>query len=121
MQAPRRADCRVLPSRESSNLGAGNIPAPSYGAGFPPQRRKRQFEGDRFRDLRQVARDWRRGGERKPAAPAHMSTLGQMTEMSTEQETNVELARRAFEAFNAGDADGVLALLDPEVEIYMPN
>ena len=41
--------------------------------------------------------------------------------MSTEQETNVELARRAFEAFNAGDADGVLALLDPEVEIYMPN
>ena len=44
-----------------------------------------------------------------------------MSELSAEQRSNLELTERAFEAFNAGDTDRVLALLDPDVEIYMPS
>jgi ketosteroid isomerase-like protein len=32
-------------------------------------------------------------------------------------EENVEIVRRAYEAFYAGDADGALAYFDPEVEV----
>jgi ketosteroid isomerase-like protein len=44
-----------------------------------------------------------------------------MDELTAQQRTNLNLNRRAFDAFDAGDVDGVLALLDPEVEVYMPN
>jgi ketosteroid isomerase-like protein len=44
-----------------------------------------------------------------------------MGKPTAEQQTNMRLNRRAFEAFNAGDVDGVLALLDPEVEVYTPS
>jgi ketosteroid isomerase-like protein len=44
-----------------------------------------------------------------------------MSELSAEQQTNLQLTERAFEAFNAGDTDGILALLDTDVEIYMPT
>ncbi len=33
-------------------------------------------------------------------------------------EENVRLAQRGFDAFNGGDVDAVLAMLDPEVEVY---
>jgi ketosteroid isomerase-like protein len=33
---------------------------------------------------------------------------------------NVELVRRGYEAFNRGDVDGMLALLDPEIEWITP-
>jgi len=44
-----------------------------------------------------------------------------MSELSAEQQANLQLTERAFEAFNAGDTDGILALLDTDVEIYMPT
>jgi ketosteroid isomerase-like protein len=34
------------------------------------------------------------------------------------QRRNVEIARRGFEAYNAGDLETVLALLHPEVELH---
>jgi ketosteroid isomerase-like protein len=37
--------------------------------------------------------------------------------MSTE---NVEIVRRAYEAFNTGDPEAAIALLDPEVEWTLP-
>jgi ketosteroid isomerase-like protein len=44
-----------------------------------------------------------------------------MSDLSAEQQTNLRLTARAFEAFNSGDTDAVLELLDPDVEIYMPT
>jgi ketosteroid isomerase-like protein len=41
-----------------------------------------------------------------------------VNEAAERQRRNVELARRGFEAYTAGDIDTVLALLDPEVEIH---
>jgi ketosteroid isomerase-like protein len=34
------------------------------------------------------------------------------------QQRNLELTRRGFEAYNAGDYEGVVALLHPDVELY---
>jgi ketosteroid isomerase-like protein len=34
------------------------------------------------------------------------------------RQQNVDLTRRGFEAYNAGDYDGVMALLHPDVELY---
>ena len=34
---------------------------------------------------------------------------------------NVELARKAFEAWNRGDVDAFLQTLDPNVEVYLPE
>jgi ketosteroid isomerase-like protein len=44
-----------------------------------------------------------------------------MTELTDRQRHNLELTRRAWDAYGAGDMDGVLALADPEVVIYMPS
>jgi ketosteroid isomerase-like protein len=41
-----------------------------------------------------------------------------MEASSETQQRNVELTRRGFEAYNAGDFEGVVALLDPDVELY---
>jgi ketosteroid isomerase-like protein len=38
----------------------------------------------------------------------------------SERESNVEFARRGFEAFASGNLDELLELLDSEVEIYVP-
>jgi ketosteroid isomerase-like protein len=44
-----------------------------------------------------------------------------MSEQPSErQRHNLELARAGYEAFQRSDLDGVLALTDPEVEIYLP-
>jgi ketosteroid isomerase-like protein len=43
-----------------------------------------------------------------------------MSEPSERQQTNLEVARAGYEAFQASDVEGVLALTDPEVEIYLP-
>jgi ketosteroid isomerase-like protein len=40
---------------------------------------------------------------------------------SERQRRNLELARAGYEAFQRSDLEGVLALTDPEVEIYLPN
>jgi ketosteroid isomerase-like protein len=39
---------------------------------------------------------------------------------SARQRRNLELARAGYEAFQRSDLEGVLALTDPEVEIYLP-
>ncbi len=43
----------------------------------------------------------------------------------SEAEQNVELARRAIDAFQAGDVESFLALMDPDVEVFsdpeLPN
>jgi ketosteroid isomerase-like protein len=45
-----------------------------------------------------------------------------MTEPPSErQQRNLELARAGYEAFQRSDLDAVLALTDPEVEIYLPT
>jgi ketosteroid isomerase-like protein len=36
----------------------------------------------------------------------------------SQAEENVRLAREGFDAFNRGDVDAVLAMLDPEVEVF---
>jgi ketosteroid isomerase-like protein len=41
-----------------------------------------------------------------------------MTEISPQE--RVELVRRGHAAYEAGDLDTVLALLDPEIEVYAP-
>ena len=43
-----------------------------------------------------------------------------MTELSERQRKNIETTREAFEAFRAGDMERVLAMADPEVEVYLP-
>jgi uncharacterized protein len=43
-----------------------------------------------------------------------------MSEPSDQQSENVELTRRAFEAFDVEDAEPVLAIAGEEIEIYMP-
>ena len=45
-----------------------------------------------------------------------------MTEqLSERQRRNLELARAGYEAFQRSDLEAVLALTDPEVEIYLPT
>ena len=34
------------------------------------------------------------------------------------QQRNIELTRRGFKAYNAGDYEAVVALLHPDVEVY---
>jgi ketosteroid isomerase-like protein len=34
---------------------------------------------------------------------------------------NVELARKAFEAWNRGDVDAFVQTFDPNVELYLPE
>jgi ketosteroid isomerase-like protein len=43
-----------------------------------------------------------------------------MSEPDERQRANLELARAGYEAFQRSDLEGVLALTDPEVEIYLP-
>ena len=43
-----------------------------------------------------------------------------MSELSQEQQRNVEHARRAFEAFDGGEGERVLEMMDPEIEVYSP-
>jgi ketosteroid isomerase-like protein len=38
----------------------------------------------------------------------------------TEQERNVAFVREGLEAFERGDLEAVLAMLDPEIEVYAP-
>jgi hypothetical protein len=38
----------------------------------------------------------------------------------SQEDVNVELARRGLEAYNAGDLEAVLDLLSPDVEIHSP-
>ncbi|MFN2612985.1 MAG: nuclear transport factor 2 family protein [Solirubrobacterales bacterium] len=44
-----------------------------------------------------------------------------MSEIEDTQAANVELTRRAFEAFDPEDAAPILALADQAVEVYMPS
>jgi ketosteroid isomerase-like protein len=41
-----------------------------------------------------------------------------MSEQSEQQRQNLELTRRAFEAFNAADVAGMLSLVSEDVEVY---
>ena len=41
-----------------------------------------------------------------------------MAASSDVQQRNVELTRRGFDAYNAGDYEAVAALLDPDVELH---
>jgi ketosteroid isomerase-like protein len=43
-----------------------------------------------------------------------------MSELSQKQQRNVEHARRAFEAFDRGEGELVLEMMDPEIEVYSP-
>jgi ketosteroid isomerase-like protein len=43
-----------------------------------------------------------------------------MTEPTGEQHRRIELSRRGFDAFQRGDVEGVLAVLDPDVEVFSP-
>jgi ketosteroid isomerase-like protein len=36
------------------------------------------------------------------------------------RDRNVDIARRGIEAFNRGDADGMLAIAAPDIEVYAP-
>ena len=40
--------------------------------------------------------------------------------IETRHRENLELVRRGFDAFAGGDMEAVLAIADPEVEVYMP-
>jgi ketosteroid isomerase-like protein len=44
-----------------------------------------------------------------------------MSEPSEQQRANLEVTRRAWDAYGSGDMEAVLALADPEIEIYMPS
>ena len=43
-----------------------------------------------------------------------------MTEYTERQLRNIEIAHRAFDAYAAGDIDGVLAALSPDVIVHSP-
>jgi ketosteroid isomerase-like protein len=43
-----------------------------------------------------------------------------MSEPSERQQANLEVARAGYDAFQRSDLETVLALTDPEVEIYLP-
>jgi ketosteroid isomerase-like protein len=43
-----------------------------------------------------------------------------MTEPTEDQRRRIELSRRGFAAFQRGDVEGVLASLDPDVEVFSP-
>jgi ketosteroid isomerase-like protein len=43
-----------------------------------------------------------------------------MSEPTERQRANLEVARAGYEAFQRSDVEAVLALTDPEVEIYLP-
>jgi ketosteroid isomerase-like protein len=43
-----------------------------------------------------------------------------MSEPTERQRANLEVARAGYEAFQRDDLEGVLALTDPDVEIYLP-
>jgi hypothetical protein len=47
--------------------------------------------------------------------PEHLQAAG-LSEQAMSRE-NVEIVRRAYEAFNQGDLEGLLDFVDPEIEV----
>jgi roadblock/LC7 domain-containing protein/ketosteroid isomerase-like protein len=52
---------------------------------------------------------------------ARDALAGQEEEPRREEETNVEIMRGGYEAFNRGDIDAVLGLMDPNIEWHEPE
>jgi ketosteroid isomerase-like protein len=44
-----------------------------------------------------------------------------MSDLSERQRENLEVTRRGYELFNAGDLEGFLGLCHEEVEVYLPS